>query len=234
MNSNKHTPRVALAIAILTLSGTGCSSSPAISTTPSATISGLDATTTQAEDYRIGDSDLLDIKVFRADELSREVRVDADGNITLPLLGKVAVNGLTQSATETKLAELFVSKRLLKNPQITVFIKERTSQRITLEGEVSKPGIYPISGQVTVLQAMALGGGPSALAATDKVVLFRRDGEQSKGYLIDLGAIRGGKLADPYVRNDDRIVVHRSDSRYWLREAGTLLNPLTTLNGLVR
>jgi polysaccharide export outer membrane protein len=87
---------------------------------------------------------------------------------------------------------------------------------------------------VTVLQAIALGGGPSALAATDKVVLFRRDGEQSKGYLIDLDAIRSGKLADPYVRNDDRIVVHRSDSRYWLREVGTLLNPITTLNGLMR
>ena len=188
--------------------------------------------TSGVEDYRIGAADLLDIKVFQADELSREVRVDAHGNITLPLVGKIPVAGLTQSEAEQKLASI-MQRNLLQNPQVTVFIKEFTSQRVTVEGQVKKPGVYPLAGQTSVLQAIAMAEGPSDLAATDKVVLFRRQGNQSKAHLIDLNAIRNGKAPDPYVRNDDRIVIHRSDSRFWMRETATLLSPFATLNGLI-
>ena len=188
--------------------------------------------TTGAEDYRIGTADLLDIKVFQADELSREVRVDAHGNITLPLVGKIPVAGLTQSDAEQKLASI-MQQNLLQNPQVTLFIKEYTSQRVTLEGQFKKPGVYPIAGQTSVLQAIAMAEGPSELAATDKVVLFRRQGAQSKAHLIDLNAIRSGKAPDPYVRNDDRIVMHRSDSRFWIRETATLLSPFATLDRLI-
>lgn len=233
MNTIRN-PGIIWSLAAITFITNGCSNPGAISTVPVAAVNGLDSASAPTGDYRIGDSDLLDVKVFRVDELSREVRVDNDGNITFPLLGTVAVRGLTHSEAEAKLAGLFVSRRLLTDPQVSVFIKERTTQRLTLEGEISKPGVYPINGQLTVLQAIALGGGPSQLAATDKVVLFRREGGQSRSYVIDLDAIRQGKLADPYVRNDDRIVIHRSGSRYWLREAGTFLNPVTTLNGLLR
>lgn len=181
------------------------------------------------EDYRIGASDLLDIKVFQADELSREVRVDAHGDITLPLIGKVPVAGLTQSEAEQKLASI-MQQNLLQNPQVTVFIKEHTAQRVTIEGQVKKPGVYPIAGQTSVLQAIAMAEGPSDLAATDKVVLFRRQGGQSKAHLLDLNAIRNGKAPDPYIRNDDRIVMHRSDSRFWIRETASILSPVNTLD----
>lgn len=184
-----------------------------------------------AEDYRIGPSDLLDIKVFQADELSREVRVDPQGNITLPLLGNIRAAGQTQSGLEKLLADM-MQKNMLQNPQVTVFLKESTTQRVTVEGEVNKPGVYPIKGQATVLQSIAMAEGLSNLAAADKVVLFRNNGNQTKAYQIDLSNIRDGRARDPYVHNDDRIVVHRSDSRFWLRETAALLSPFSVLNSI--
>lgn len=222
-----------LALASLPWLG-GCSSqnfSSGLDTSKLSSVSGLNQVT-GAEDYRIGAADLLDVKVFQADELSRAVRVDAHGNITLPLVGKIPVAGLTQSEAEQKLASI-MQQNLLQNPQVTVFIKEYTSQRVTLEGEFKKPGVYPIAGQTTVLQAIAMAAGPSDLAATDKAVLFRRQGAQSKAYLVDLNAIRNGQIPDPYVRNDDRIVMHRSNSRFWVREAASILSPIATINSLV-
>lgn len=186
-----------------------------------------------AEDYRIGPSDLLEIQVFQAEELSRDVRVDPQGNITLPLLGNIKAAGQTQSGLEKQLASL-MQKNMLQNPQVTVFIKENTAQRVTVEGEVKKPGVYPISGQATVLQSIAMAEGLSNLAAPDKIVLFRNSGQQTKAYQINMTAIRDGKARDPYVRNDDRIVVHRSDSRFWLRETAALLSPFSVLNTIAK
>lgn len=185
-----------------------------------------------ATDYRIGSSDLLDIKVFQAEELSREVRVDPQGNITLPLLGNIKAAGQTQSGLEQQLASL-MRKNMLQNPQVSVFIKENTAQRVTVEGQVKKPGVYPIAGQATILQSIAMAEGLSELAAADKVVLFRNSGQHTKAYQLNLTAIRDGKARDPYVRNDDRIVVHRSDSRFWVRETAALLSPFSVLNRIV-
>lgn len=163
-------------------------------------------------DYRIGPSDLLDIKVFQADELSRQVRVDQRGNITLPLMGTIRVAGLTQNEVEQRLAAL-MGKNLLQNPQVSVFIKEFTAQRVTVEGEVNKQGVFPISGQVSVLQAIAMAGGLGEYAATNQVMLFRKQGNGVRTYQIDVDAIRNGLASDPYVQNDDRIVVQRSVQR---------------------
>ena len=158
--------------------------------------------------YRVGPSDLLEIKVFQADELSRQVRVDQRGNITLPLMGTIRVAGLTQGELEKRLADL-LGKNLLQNPQVSVFIKEFTAQRVTVEGEVNSQGVFPITGQMTVLQAVAMAGGLGELAAANEVMLFRKQGNGARGYQIDLNAIRKGLARDPYVQNDDRIVVQR-------------------------
>lgn len=163
-------------------------------------------------DYRIGPSDLLDIKVFQADELSRQVRVDQRGDITLPLMGTIRVAGLTQNGLEQRLASL-MGKNLLQNPQVSVFIKEFTAQRVTIEGEVGKQGVFPLSGQVTVLQAIAMAGGLGEYAASNQVMMFRKQGSGVRTYQIDLDAIRNGLANDPYVQNDDRIVVQRNVQR---------------------
>ena len=162
--------------------------------------------------YRIGPSDLLAIKVFQAEELSGEVRVDQRGAITLPLLGNVRIAGLTQAEAEKRLAEL-LGANLLQNPQVSIFIKEFTNQRITIEGAVNKQGVFPLNGKITVLQAIALAGGLGEKAKSDSIVLFRKESAGDRVYSIDINLIREGKITDPLVMNDDRIVVQESETQ---------------------
>lgn len=121
---------------------------------------------------------------------------------------------------------------LVKNDDRIVV--SRLEQRITLEGEVNKPGVFPFKDKITLLQAIALGGGLTNLAAPDKVLLFRRVNGAEQVFSVDLNAVRSGKSVDPFIAHDDRIVVHRSNSRYWLKEASTVLSPLGLLVGILR
>ena len=164
------------------------------------------------EVYQIGSADLLAIKVFQAEELSGEVRVDQHGSITLPLLGNVRVAGLTQIQAEKRLANL-LGANLLQNPQVSIFIKEFTTQRITVEGEVNRQGVFPLKGKITVLQAIALAGGLGEQAKSDSIALFRKESAGDRVYYIDINLIRNGKVNDPLVKNDDRIVVQRFESQ---------------------
>lgn len=188
---------------------------------------------TSLEQASIAAGDMLDIKVFQAEELSGKVRVDTNGQISLPLAGTLKVAGSTPIEVENKLKVLF-GQKYLQNPQVTVFMESFTNQRVTIEGEVKKPGVYPITGSVTLLQAIALSEGLSSLADTSKIVLFRRVSDQTKAYNLNLDAIRNGKISDPYLRGDDRVIVHRSDSRYWLRETAALLSPFSAINNILR
>lgn len=188
---------------------------------------------TSLEQASIAAGDMLDIKVFQAEELSGKVRVDTNGQISLPLAGSLTVAGSTPTEVENKL-KVLLGQRYLQNPQVTVFMESFTNQRVTIEGEVKKPGVYPITGSVTLVQAIALSEGLSGLADSKKIVLFRRIGDQTKAYNLDLDAIRNGKIRDPYLRGDDRVIVHRSDSRYWLRETAALLSPFSAINNILR
>lgn len=177
------------------------------------------------EDYRIGPYDLLDISVFRAEELSAEVRVDDQGYIKLPMLDNIYAAGLTHNELSGKLADK-MRVNLLQNPQVTVSIKEFASRRVTVQGEVRKPGVYPIMGQMTLLQAVATAEGLTNLASSSKVILFRQaDGNRVKAYPLDFSDIQNGRVGDPYLKNEDRIIVHRSEARYWTREAAQLITP---------
>ncbi|MEG2942513.1 MAG: polysaccharide biosynthesis/export family protein, partial [Thermomonas sp.] len=111
---------------------------------------------TGASDYRIGAHDLLAISVFGVEELNKEVRVNSNGQVSLPLIGGVMAGGKTISELEADLGKKYADG-FLQNPQVTVFVKEFTSQRITLEGAFNKPGIYPITGKTTLLQGIAIG-----------------------------------------------------------------------------
>ncbi len=184
-----------------------------------------------ADDYRIGPSDLIEIQVFGVDTLRREVRVNSRGVISLPLIGPVIVGGLTGDEAETLIAEKY-AKDYLQDPQVSVFIKEYTSQRITLEGAVARPGIYPIRGDTSLMQAIAIAGGQGALSDLHEVLVYRREGADKKMYTYDLDKIRAGEAEDPSIVNDDVIVVKRSPGRVAVRDSflGDLINILNPFN----
>ncbi len=161
-------------------------------------------------DYRIGPHDLLEIEVFRVDEFSRTVRVNSRGNITLPLLGVISVQNLSSQELELDIANK-LTQQFLQQPHVSVFIKEYASQRITVEGEVKKPGIFALTGRTTLLQAIALAEGLTDLADLDDIQLFRKlkDG-QTKNYVLNIADIRTGEAKDPILRGNDIIIVHRA------------------------
>ncbi len=123
--------------------------------------------------YRIGPGDLLDIKVFELEQLNQTVRVAEDGSMTLPLLGRVEVEGLTQQGVTNKLTQLLQAK-FVKNPQVTIFIKEYKSKQVAVIGAVEKPGNYELVGRKTLLQMISEAGGLTDTAA-DQIFVLRGD-----------------------------------------------------------
>ncbi len=167
-------------------------------------------------EYRIGPQDLLEISVFLNQDLKREVRVNTGGLISLPLIGSVQAGGKTVQELEADLSQKY-GKTYLQTPQINVFIKEFTSQRVTLEGSIAKPGIYPITGKTSLLQAIAIGGGTQALANETSVVVFRVVKGQRMAAVFDLKQIRSGQTEDPEIFGDDIVVVDKSQVKSTMR-----------------
>jgi len=122
------------------------------------------------QEYRVGPKDLLEISVFGAEELSRTVRVSEDGKVTLPLLGEVLVDGLTKSEVEKKLGQL-LGEKYVQNPQVTVFIREYQSKRVSVLGAVEKPGPYQLLGRQTLMQIISEAGGLTRDAGNEIVII---------------------------------------------------------------
>lgn len=174
---------------------------------------------TSMRDYRIGAEDLIEIQVFGVEQLTRTVRVNSRGMISLPLIGNIQVGGLTAQQAEATIVKS-LSESYLQDPQVSLFIKEYTSQRVTIEGAVNKPGVYPLRGQTTLLQSLAVAGGQASLSDMAEVMLFRPDASGKREPVVyDVDRIRAGELQDPVVLNDDLIVVKRSKARTILRDS---------------
>ena len=170
-----------------------------------------------ATDYRVGPQDLLSISVFGVQDLTKEVRVNSNGQISLPLIGAVMAGGRTIPELEAELARKY-SDGYLQKPQVSVFVKEFTSQRVTLEGAIVKPGIYPITGKTTLLQAIALAGGiDDKTADLGGIVLMRQVNGKRMAAAYDLRQVRKGVVDDPLVYGDDIIVIEQSASKTALR-----------------
>lgn len=163
-------------------------------------------------DYRIGAQDLLEISVLGVPDLSRTVRVNSSGQISLPLIGAVRAGGETIPKLQMEIAKA-LGKNYLQHPEVTVFVKDSVSQRITMEGSFNKPGIYTITGKTSLLQASALAGGLDPLAKSNKVVVFRTVDGKKMAAMFDMDKISNGQAPDPQVYGDDVIVVDQSGTK---------------------
>ncbi len=113
----------------------------------------------RSADFRIGPGDLLSIDVFGQDDLDREVRVLSDGTISLPLLGTFRVSDLTPSQAERQIEGMLRDKRLVKEPEVTIFVEEFRSRSVSIQGAVGKPGVYQLIGDKTLLDLLGEAGG---------------------------------------------------------------------------
>jgi polysaccharide export outer membrane protein len=135
--------------------------------------------------YRIGPGDLLELKVFEVKELDQTVRVSEDGSITIPLLGRVMVEGLTQEGVVKKLTELLQAK-YVKNPQVTIFIKEYKNQQVAVIGAVENAGSYELVGRKNLLQIISMAGGFSETAGNEIFILREGPDGATSTVSIDL------------------------------------------------
>lgn len=167
-------------------------------------------------EYRIGANDLIEINVFQVAELGRAVRVNTQGQISLPLIGSLQAGGRTVAELEADIAAR-LKQNFIQDPQVTIFIKEFTSQRVTVEGAVRKPGIYALTGKTSLLQALAMAEGLDQLANQQGIVIFRTVEKQKMVAVFDIAAIRAGRNEDPQIYGDDIVVVDQSGPRTALR-----------------
>jgi polysaccharide export outer membrane protein len=126
-------------------------------------------------DYVIGPEDLLQITVWKNESLSRELAVRPDGKISLPLLHDVQAAGLTPMQLQEKLATAL--GEFMPNPEVAVTVTEVRSYRISVLGEVQKPGVLQLKSDTTVLEAIALAGGFRDFASPSKIVILRKNGD---------------------------------------------------------
>jgi polysaccharide export outer membrane protein len=176
----------------------------------------------QQSDYLIGPQDKLDINVFQVADLSKVVTVESNGTILLPLIGQVRATGRTVKALSDDIAEK-LGEKYVRDPLVTVTVTESASQKVTVDGAVTQPGIYPISGNTTLTQAVALARGTIEDANLRQVAVFRNEGERRMAAVFDLSAIRSGRMPDPQIQANDVIVVDTAGGRRLLRSLGTLV-----------
>jgi polysaccharide export outer membrane protein len=179
--------------------------------------------------YQIGTDDTLDISVFQVPELSRTVQVDRNGEFILPIVGRVPAAGKTSDELAAFLTQK-LQGRYLKDPLITVVVKAAAKNRVTVDGAVIKPGVYPLSGPTTLMQAVALANGPDPRVANIRRVTIVRAADGRRGaQTYDLTRIRDGKAADPTVNADDIVIVEASGARSFFTYYGSILTTLALL-----
>ena len=236
-----HTVKNGLLPLVAALLLAGCASAPRLGGDPSVTVVAAHdlpppTTMDQEQDgrpYLIGPFDKLTIDVFGIEELSkREVQVDASGRISFPLVGTVNVSGKTPGETEALLAERLRLAHV-REPQVTVNLKETLSQFVTVEGTVQKPGLYPVLGHMTLLRAIATAQGTTEFSRVDDVVIFRTVKGKQFAALYNLNAIRHGAYSDPDVFANDVVTVGDNHARRlfkdYLTTFGALAGPLVII-----
>jgi polysaccharide biosynthesis/export protein len=186
----------------------------------------------EARTYRLGAFDKIEVDVFGVDELSRrEIQADASGHVAFPLVGTIDANGLTPEQLAAEIAARL--RRFVRDPQVTVNLKESVSQVVTVDGQVREPGMYPVLGNMTLMRAVASARGLTEFARLSEVVVFRQVGDQRMAALYNLSAIRNGQYADPEIFANDVVVVGDSPARRMFRDilqaAPLLTTPIVAL-----
>ncbi len=159
-------------------------------------------------DYILQASDLLHIQVFQEEDLTREVRISQEYTITLPLIGKIDVKGLSLRQMEEKIRKLY-EKDFLVNPQVTIVVKEYAKLTVDVQGQVGKPGSveFPQERGLTLLSAITRAGGFTRLSDRSQVLLTRKSADgSSETFKINANDIIEGKNKESWPLQVDDII----------------------------
>jgi polysaccharide biosynthesis/export protein len=179
-----------------------------------------------ARNYLVGPQDVLAINVWASPDLSGKYTVEADGSFTFPLIGRVKAGGLTLREVEEELKRL-LADGYFKNPQVSVAIEQHRSQRIFVVGEVRSPGALPLTGDMTLIEALARAGSTTPSAGTEALIVRRAPGHDDDAPVmpnghgaaevvrVDLEELQSGGLKENHPLQDgDTIFVPRAETVY--------------------
>ena len=184
-------------------------------------------------EYRIGEQDILKISVWQEDDLNQEVMVRPDGRISFPLAGDIIAAGLTFPQLRGEISKKL--KEYLKYPVVNVGLKEMGGKKVTILGEVRKPGVYDISGKSTVLEGVARALGFTEHAVKSSVILIRGSHSNPVGVRLDLeGATTNSDLSQNTVlKPHDIVYVPKNFIANVNYVVGQIVGPLSgAVNGL--
>jgi protein involved in polysaccharide export with SLBB domain len=159
-----------------------------------------------AADTTLGVGDTFEVRVFGEPDLSGTYRVGAEGSITFPLGGVIQVEGLNPEAAADRIAQR-LKEGILRNPQVTVLVKEQTSKKVHVLGQVSKPGTFTYTPSMSVIEAITVAGGFTPIAAKNDTTITRSDKGQKTIVKVPVADIGEGKAKNVYLRPGDIISV---------------------------
>ena len=157
----------------------------------------------------LGAGDVFEVKVYDEKDLTGVYRVSSAGTISFPLIGKIHIEGLTSIAA-ADLIQKTLGQKFLRNPQVSILIKEYNSKKISVFGQVNKPGTFKYEDRMTVIQAVSMAGGFTKLAAKNDTNVTRSfEGTEVK-FPVAVEAIAQGKAKNFYLRPGDIVYVPES------------------------
>lgn len=187
--------------------------------------------TQNGQEQPLAANDVLEVDVFQADSLDRTVQIDSTGRINLPLIGQVEAAGKSVRALEHEI-EAAYGRNYLQNPDVTIFLKESFGQRVTIDGEVVKAGVYPVSSSSTLMETIALSGGFRPIADQSKVFVYRDVGGQKLVANYDVDQIRTGRRVNPRIYGGDVIIVFTSQTKVAMQNLKDALAIATSVSRL--
>ena len=195
--------------------------------------------------YQIGAQDLLKVTVLDEAELSQSYRVDSDGTISFPYIGRVPAAGSTISALTDRI-RTGLAAGYIKNPQVRIEIESYKSQAIMVSGEVRQPGKFPMTGQMTVLEALAMAGSPTTSASSELTIARKKPGAEASdsellrinwkdlqlGRGTDVALLDGDLLNVPKAQTFFMTGQIRNPGSYVLEPGMTVQQAIATAGGL--
>lgn len=168
-----------------------------------------------AADVQLGAGDVLKVSVYGNPDLSLETRVSEAGSISFPLIGEVAVGGMSTSAAEKKISGLLEGGGFIRKAQVNIIVVVLQSQQVSVLGQVNKPGRYPIDGRRSVTDILALAGGMNADGGDTVTLVRNRDGKSTKEVIDIIQMIRSGDMKQNLdLASNDVIYVERAARFY--------------------
>ena len=161
------------------------------------------------ESTTLGPGDLFTLEVVGEKDLPKDYQVASDGTVDFPYVHRIEVQGMEPQEVARTVRQRLIDQHILVDPSVIVSVKEYNSKRVTVLGQVRKPGSFPLTPGMTLVQAISDAGGLSAIANGDRVNLTRKDRQRSTTTVVlSFDSITEGRSPDIPLQAGDQIYIH--------------------------